>query len=209
MVSRGIMVSYIIYITIILFFIRDYISIKAKRVILLYCIPFAFITFTFFWAISVSRFGDLANYMIYKYAGEAMINFGGILFDDIKGYTYGRGYLLLPIYRDYITCEEKWEFIESITKVRVSIFYTYIGELLVEFGHWGAVIAGFFITFIQKQIYSKPFTMASMFVLYFFVYAFSYGLFIFSIQGFQGFFFMLFTFLFYHYFKENYKKIWK
>lgn len=201
MVSRGIMVGYLIYLGILLFYIRDYLSEKFKKILIAYAIPTFVVIFTFFWAISVSRFGDLAFYMLYKYSGEAMINFGGILYNDIYEPTYGRGYLLTPIFRDYITCEEKWEFIENITKINVSIFYTYIGELVVEFGRLGAILASLVLFFIQKHVYTKPFQLATLFVIFFFVYAFSYGLFVFSIQGFQGFFFVCFTIFFYKFFK--------
>lgn len=204
MVSRGIMVGYLIYLGILLFYIRDFLSTKLKKILFVYGIPAFIILFSFFWAISVSRFGDLAYYMLYKYSGEAMINFGGILYNDIYEPTYGRGYLLTPIFRDYITCEEKWEFIENITKVNVSIFYTYIGELVVEFGRFGAFVASLILFFIQRHIYAKPFQLASLFVIFFFVYTFSYGLFVFSIQGFQGFFFVIFTIFFYRYFKFKY-----
>lgn len=45
--------------------------------------------------ISLGRFGKFDfSFFIYKYFGEAMNNFNGLLFYDIKGYTNGNAYLL-------------------------------------------------------------------------------------------------------------------
>lgn len=209
MVSRGIMVSYLIYYSIILVLLREYLDAKLKRALVFYCMPLVFIVFSFFWAVSVSRFGDLANYMLYKYLGEPMINFNGVMFEGIQNTTDGHAYFS-TFYRyvfgdvDFISCDEKWDYIEHVTKIPPYIFYTFVGGFIIEFGKiWTAIIALLFYI-IGKKTSSKIkcFGLGDLFVVFLLVYTYSYGVFIFPLQGFNGNFMILYTVILYYIFNK-------
>lgn len=71
---------------------RDWLSADSKRKVVMISIPVILIGGTFFTAITLSRFGDKAAFFMYKYLGEPINNFDGILFNNIKGATNGRAY---------------------------------------------------------------------------------------------------------------------
>lgn len=208
MVSRGIMVSYMIYIVTILVFLRDYISSKAKKIMVLYCIPIVIVAFSAFWAISVSRFGDLANFMMFKYLGEPMVNFDGLLFDNLRGETWGRSYFNV-IYRylfgeiDFMNAEEKWDFMEKVTGVRSQYFYTFVGGIMYEVGKVGTVIVAFILNRILNRVavLKTPYCFNYSFIWFLLFYFYTYGLFLFALQDFEGNFMILYSILFYFIFK--------
>lgn len=175
-----------------LFLMRDYLSKKTKRILLVYIIPVVFIGTSVFWAITVSRFGDYASFYMYKYMGESMNNFCGILYPNIQGQTDGQAYFSY-IYR-YLLGEVSWTdtegrylLIENVTKVPAFIFYTYIGGLIIEFGK---VIPVFIIIVLNRivnsTILAKTMTLGHVVVYIALIYCFIYGIFTFPAQNFVG-----------------------
>lgn len=214
MVSRGLMVGYAIYAIALLVFLREYLSSQVKRIMIVYGIPFAFIAFSAFWAISVSRFGDLANYMIFKYLGEPMINFNGLLFDNLQGHTWGRAYFS-TIYRycfgqpvDFISALEKWDFIEKTTGVRAQYFFTFVGGLMFEFGKIGTAIIALMLNRILANVsaHNTAYCFNRCFVWFLLTYIYSYGVFVVPFQGFEGNLMILYTIIFYFVFKKRAKR---
>ena len=201
-VSRGEIVSNSIYLGLILVYMRDYLSKKMKRKLILCAIPTIVLGVSFFWAISVSRFEDLATFMLYKYPGEPMVNFCGILYPNIREYTNGHAYLLSWFYREYASGLEKWDYIEGITKIPAYIFYTYVGGFFIEFGKIGAMIVALILNFIVSRTY-KSLNFSFIFVVLFFCYFYGYGVFLFKLQNFQALFYVFFTCFFYFLFKNN------
>ncbi len=209
MVSRAEMVTMIMFAGLLIFLLWDYISQRTRKIIIVYCIPILSLIAIAFWAISVSRFEDMATFMLYKYLGEPMVNFGGILFNDIQNYTNGHAYFP-TIYRlfgeiDYITAIEKWDYIENITKVPAFIFYTFVGGLFIDFGPYVTAIVALIwckkgVGLIKKQ---EEFSLGHVFVLLLFLYTFSYGVFLFPIQGIDGNFMILYTIVLYFIFRKN------
>ena len=122
-----------------LFLIRNALSKRIKKILTLYAIPIIIISITFFWAVTISRFGDSATFFMYKYMGESMNNFNGILFNDIKGYTEGKAFFSY-IYRyllgetPFVDTVGRHELTESVNKIPGFIFYTFIGNLVMDFG---------------------------------------------------------------------------
>lgn len=212
MVSRGLMVCYTIYAVSLLVFLREYLTSRIKRMMIVYGIPFIVIAFSAFWAISVSRFGELANFMIFKYLGEPMVNFNGLLFDKLQGYTWGRAYFS-TIYRycfgeiNFISAIEKWDFIEKITGVRAQYFFTFVGGLMFEFGKTGTILIAIIMNKILKNIslHNNPYCFNCSFIWFLFIYIYSYGIFVVNFQGFDGNLMILYSVLFYFIFKKNIK----
>lgn len=99
MVSRGELVSIMLLYMLVFFLIRDRLSKDAKKRILLYGLPVLSLALIFLFAITVSRFGDRMEYFLFKYLGESINNFNGILFKNIKGTT-----MVEPISRYFTHC---------------------------------------------------------------------------------------------------------
>ncbi len=215
-VSRGIIVSSLLYTFVILVYIRDYIDARKRNILLVILIPVLFFAVSFFWVVSVSRFGSMATFMLYKYLGEPMVNFSGILYPDQAGTTNGTAYLISAFRQDFMTGEEKWAYIEDIIRVPSFIFYTFVGGFLIEFGKVATFIIAVLFFFIQRFIiYRSRQSIAFIFILCFFGYFYTYGIFLFVLQKFMGLFNIFFTVLFYvffriaHQYKNKRKKVVK
>lgn len=202
-VSRGEMISNAIYFAVVLVYLRDFISAKAKKIMMLYLLPILVLSVVFFWTISISRFGDTASFMMYKYAGEPMINFAGLLYPKGANTTNGHAYLLSWYFHEFHSGMDKWEFIEKTVKIPGNIFYTVVGGFVIELGKfWTLIVALIFNRIITKKCRFQK--LSSFFVLLFFSYIYSYGVFLFKLQNQQGLFFILFTIILYYYF-DSYK----
>lgn len=204
-VGRGqlVMTSAIYVLT--LFLIRSHLTAKIRRLLVVYTFPVIVGGILFVGAITISRFGDFAMFYIFKYLGEPINNFNGILFNEIKGYTGGRAYFSY-IYRyllgenTFVNVEGKYELIEKITGITPFIFYTFVGGLVMEFGKTVPVLFAIACNRFNKKIARKHIVSLDVALLYvFFIYFFVFGVFVFPIQNFDGFsliYLIIFYFLF-------------
>lgn len=208
-VSRGVMVLTLLFIVIILVYMRDFLSAKFKRGCIIYGLPALVVMISFFWAISVSRFDDLANFMIFKYLGEPMVNFAGILYPDIDGFAWGHAYFQPITYmitgvKDFTTVD-KWDYIESVTSISGMIFYTFVGGLIIDFGFVGAFLIACVCNRLSMIIVRAEDNMSfgAVVGLFFFIYAYSSGVFFFTVQNFMGVFMILYTIILAYYFRNT------
>ena len=202
-VGRGEIVLITLLYASLFYLVRDYLSAKRKRALLVYALPIVVVGAVFFWAITISRFGDRAGYFMYKYMGEPINNFNGILFKRIQGTTNGRAYFAL-FYRylfgetQYMNANEKWTLINSMTGIRGDIFYTWVGGLIIEFGK----VVPIFVAIILNRIMNglvrlKDYYYGDVVVLIFFINFYIRGLFNFPTQNIEGTFMIVYTFLLY------------
>lgn len=206
-VGRGEMVLVFLLYACMAYLLKDKISKKTKRRLFAISIPVVIAGGFFFWAISVSRFGSKSGFFIFKYLGEPMNNFNGILFKEIKGTTNGMAYFSL-IYRYFfgesniISANDKWNLIKSATGIRGDIFYTWVGGLIIEFGKIAPFIVAFLLNRIsQKLISVKEYFIGDIIVLIFFLNFFLRGVFLFPTQNFEGMLMIIYTFLLYFAFR--------
>lgn len=206
-VGRGEMVLVFLLYACMVYLLKDQISKKTKRRLFLISIPIVIAGGLFFWAISVSRFGSKAGFFIFKYLGEPMNNFNGILFKEIKGTTNGRAYFSL-IYRylfgesKFISANDKWDLIKSATGIRGDIFYTWVGGLIIEFGKVAPFIVAIFLNRISKRLISvREYFVGDIIVLIFFLNFFLRGVFLFPTQNFEGMLMIIYTVLLYFAFR--------
>lgn len=171
----------------------SYISKKQKRV-------FNYITFflgsligTFLIAVSLSRFKDAASLYMYKYAGESMINFNGLLFNNIEGTTNGLAYFAyIPNKLGFIpqlpynTLNEKWDFIENTTGVSGQFFYTIIGAFIFEIGKTGTFILLIIANLFLRKKFNRAQSGKKLILVSFITYQIIAGFFLFNAQGDQG-----------------------
>lgn len=90
---------------------------------------------------NVARFGDSdfgESYFLWKYSGESFVNFTGILYPDIAGYTDGVssfGFFRRILGLDYyVSMSDLRTYVENITHTPSKIFYTFIGNIFRDFG---------------------------------------------------------------------------
>lgn len=146
-------------------------------------------------------------FYMYKYLGEPMNNFNGILFNNVTGTTNGRAYFSL-LYRYfmgesyYTTAYEKWNMILKYTGVRGDIFYTWVGGLIFEFGKAAPVIlAIIFNRMVTNIARMKQFYIGDIILVVFFLNFYIRGIFLFPTQNFEGFFMILYVIIFYFLFR--------
>lgn len=208
-VSRGAMVLTLLFVVIMLVYLRDFLSPKLKRILVGYGLPSMAVLVSFFWAISVSRFGDLATFALFKYLGEPMVNFAGILYPDIDGFAWGHAYFqpvtyLITGVKDFMTAD-KWDYIESVTSISGMIFYTFVGGLIIDFGFVGTFIIAFIFNRLGMSITRDTGNMSlgAAIWLFFLIYLYSSGVFFFTVQGYIGVFMILYTIILGYYFRNT------
>jgi len=202
-VGRGeIVLLFLLYVSM-FYSLRKMIDKGVYKKLLIAAIPVVSIGMIFFWVITISRFGEDATYTLYKYLGEPMNNFNGLLFNKIKGTTNGRAYFSL-IYRyifgqqDFINTTEKWQMINSMTGINGNIFYTWIGGLIIEFGKVVPIIVAIILNRAMNRVSRlKEYLIGDLIVVIFFVNFFIRGIFVFSTQNYEGIFMILYTILLY------------
>ena len=192
-----------------LFLLRDYLSKKVKKILMVYITPIIFLGAAAFWAITISRFGDYASFYMYKYMGESMNNFCGILYPGIQGHTDGQAYFSY-VYRylfgevSWVDTESRYLLIEKITKIPAFIFYTYIGGLIIEFGK---IIPVFIIIafnrMVNKIVLKKKIGLGIVIIYIALIYCFTYGIFTFPAQNFVGMGMLVFISLFCYLFRTT------
>lgn len=202
-VGRGEMVFVFLIYVCTIYLMRDWLSDKKKRAIVFYAVPIVIVGAIFFWAITVSRFDKKAAFFMYKYLGEPINNFNGILFRNIEGTTNGRAYFSL--FYQYllgetgvITADDKWNLILKMTSIRGDIFYTWVGGLIIEFGKIVPLFVAIALNRVLDKLASiKKYYIGDIIVLIFFMNFYIRGIFIFPIQSFEGTLMILYTLLLY------------
>ena len=211
-VGRGEMIMVFMLYACMVYLLKDKISKKVKRRVIIFSISVVIVGALFFWAISVSRFGTQAGFFIFKYLGEPMNNFNGILFKEIQSTTNGRAYFSL-IYRylsgesNIVSANDKWDLIKSVTGIRGDIFYTWVGGLIIEFGKIAPFIVAFFLNRISKRLIAgDECYVGDIIVLIFILNFFLRGVFLFPTQNFEGMLMIIYTVLLYFVFRIKKRK---
>lgn len=205
-VGRGQLVMMFVIYLFSLILIRDKISKKQKKILLLYITPIFVLGLSVFWAITISRFGDYASFYMYKYMGEPMVDFNGLLFDNIRGNTGGEAYFSY-VYRlfgeeTFTDAQGKYKLIESVTGLTPFIFYTFVGGLVIEFGKIVPILLAVLFNRICPHLIRENVGLGGAINYIFFVHFFIYGLFTFPIQNFEG-LMLVYLFLLNYIFKSS------
>ena len=161
---------------------------------------------------SFSRFGNDAGLFFYKYAGEAMINFNGILFNHIHSTTDGMAYFwyipqLLGLGdSSFADLSGKWDYIDSKTGVTGMIFYTIVGAFIIEFGKIKTlfIIAG--LSWLMSHIFTKRLSARILIVICWCVYQLISSVYVLPIQGDGGVISLFGLILFYYFFRKKIKR---
>lgn len=150
------------------------------------------LTVLLFISMSVSRFGTDVSLFYYKYAGEPMVNFNGLLFNNVRGTTNGTAYfwyipsklgLMDVSHTDLVS---KWHYMESKTGVPGLFFYTIVGALIFEFGKIATVFVILGISIWERYIFSKKMTALTLVLASWVLYHLIASVFFLPIQGDSG-----------------------
>lgn len=205
-VSRGEIVFLLLYLFFILLFFKQELNPKIFKRLALSSIVAVSVFIPFYWAVSVSRFGDLANFHLFRYAGESMCNFNGNMFYDLKKTLDFNVYFpLLSLGQGsaFDNTLEKWNIIELQTGVSGQFFYTIIGGLLFCFGKILTPVICFVLNRIYIRVSNWSFTsLSSIIPLCFYADIMIRGIFLFPIQGISGNLEIVFLFILMYYFKK-------
>lgn len=188
-VSRGeLFLSFILWMCLSILFIR-YMNKKTILTISILVSIFLFVFIPFVITISVSRFGDNAYFFLFKYFGEPMNNFNGLMWPNLKGTTAGRAYFSF-IYSllgesNFSNTEQKWALIEQYTNVSGQYFYTFIGGFIFEFGKLIPIFIAFFFNRLLYRMINRQLhlDMGTLLILVIFIDFYIRGIFLFSWQG--------------------------
>lgn len=205
-VSRGEIVFLLLYLFFVLFFFKKEINPKLFKW-LAFCGIIAILIFIpFYWSISVSRFGDLANFHLFRYAGESMCNFNGNMYFDLKNTLDLNVYFpILTLGQGVVanTALDKWDIIELQTGVSGQFFYTIIGGFLFCFGKPLTLLICILFNRVYTKISKWHFsTLSSIIPICFIGDIMIRGIFLFPLQGISGNLEILFIFILMYYFRK-------
>ena len=161
---------------------------------------------------TISRFGDKAGLYFYKYAGEAMINFNGILFNHVHGTTDGMAYFwYIPQLlgfgdASFADLSDKWDFINSKTGVTGMIFYTAVGAFIIEFGKFKTLLLVGGLSWLMCRIFSQRLSARILIVLCWCAYQLISSVYLLPIQGDGGIISLFGVILFYYVFSPKFKQ---
>lgn len=214
-VSRGQMFMLSMFCIFMFILLYHYTTIQMRKYVMMGGCIIGFVLVSFVITISLGRFGtDGLGFYLYKYFGEPMNNFNGLLFNDIQGTTNGSAYLLSYIndivgISNFQTTMEKWSYIEKITGVSGQFFYTFIGGLVMEFGKIITLLVVLLLHFFFRKLIKEQlsFNLGELLVLALIFYYFIAGVFLFPVQGKAGFLEICSTIILYKYFSDKNRKI--
>lgn len=189
-VSRGEIVFLLLYLFFIILLFKKSINPQIYQKLVLFSAVAVGIFVPFFWAVSVSRFDDLASFFLFRYAGESMCNFNGNLFYQLKGTIDLNIYFpLFAIGQNFAfsTTLEKWDLIMKQSGVSGQYFYTIIGGFLFCFGKVGTVLLCCLINRCYSLVTSFRFdSLSKILPLCLLSDMMIKGIFLFPLQGLTG-----------------------
>lgn len=196
-VARGPLLFLILLVFAMFFLFRKHMSNKTKKRFMASFISMGVVLMIVFAAITISRFGKSSqrtddfgiSFFFYKYAGENFVNFNGLLYNGQQGLMYGEN--CFPYFANALgignrTSLDEHRYVgEAKTGVPIWVFYTFVGDLCIDFGKLGTLIFAILISLISLR-YIKvsdrvPFHRLTIYVLLYSTYL--EGLFIFNLQG--------------------------
>ncbi|GHT26965.1 hypothetical protein FACS189432_02440 [Bacteroidia bacterium] len=211
--GRGIILMYFLFLVFLFFLYKNFILQKTKRKMKLLAIIVSVPFVLFFIAVTVSRFQDAAMFEMYRYAGDPMLNFNGLMYNGLRGQGNGEFYfnIITKLFRPNempFTGTDKWLYIEAKTGVDAHIFYTFVGGLMFEFGKVGTFITALLFFIVSKIVLHRNEIINLSGILFYGVYSYIFinGVCLFVSQSATGNFMLISPFLLMWYFKSRRKK---
>lgn len=209
--ARGSLIFIFLKVLICFLLFRKFMTIRTIKLFKYFFVISSIMPLIFTIIITNSRFGDSdmnPYFSVFQYLGESFIQFNGVLFDNIKDFLYGDR--ILPIFRkiigiNLITVDQQM----NITGIKPYIFYTFVGDFIMDFGHILTFILILILSRIMRKSinYSKIIHFHDLILFYLFYLIAIQGVFCYMYIGYLGNFIIIITFLIYFYFRINASKI--
>lgn len=137
-VMRSQILLILVFVAYITYIFKPFISIKMWKKYMRIGLLSSVLGFLLIQIISISRFGDLVWTFFLRYWGESFINFNNLLYGQLHGNTHGTAYFptIFKIFglKAIDSNIEKYEMIERVCGIDGGIFYTFVGNLCIEYG---------------------------------------------------------------------------
>ncbi|MDR1652191.1 MAG: oligosaccharide repeat unit polymerase [Prevotellaceae bacterium] len=209
--GRGMILMIFVYLFCIFLLFKNFISSKSRKKTMRWMLVAGILVVAFFIIVTLSRYGDMVMFSIWRYAGEPMLNFNAVMYNNLKGTTDGDAYF--NIFTKYFHPEEieftgtdKWHYIMGKTGVDAHIFYTFAGALCFDLGKMGVLITALLFCIASSIILRRANSNLSVGVIVYYavmMYMFILGVFLFIFQGANGNFTLIMAFLMLWYLKPS------
>ena len=159
--SRFVFVTEILYIIYLYILFYHLLDVKLRKKILLYIICISSVLFSIFIIITIFRFNNSENnnddYTLFSwialYSGESYLNFNDAMWNVSKT-TNGDNcfFIFKHLLGTYDETNRNYLSLENIVHIRMNVYYTFIGDLFVDFGKQLTAIIIIFSAFIMWNI---------------------------------------------------------
>jgi oligosaccharide repeat unit polymerase len=214
-VMRSQILLIIIFVAYITYIFKPFISIIMWKKYMRIGLVSSVLGFILIQIISISRFGDMVWTFFLRYWGESFINFNNLLYGQLHGNTFGTAYF--PTIFKILGLKaidsniEKYEMIERVCGIDGGIFYTFVGNLCIEYGEIITLCISMVLCFINiKLLKSQNSTLrlSQLLLIGFLGWQFIGGLFTCVFQGDNGNWELIFVIILGIYFnKQKHSKI--
>ena len=175
--SRGMVINFMLQLTLSYLIFKDFISKKVKRIAGFFAILLTIPLIAYILAVSVSRFGeDGASSSAFDYLGHSMLNFNQGVMGTMHDYAYGRYFFsyIIKMFGGNSVINLK-----SLGYTGGSGFYTFIGDFYIDFGPIGtfllALVVSIFLRHFTKKANKK---LSDLVLIVFFANYFMTGVFV-------------------------------
>lgn len=151
--SRGMVINFMLKLTLTFLIFKDVISPKVKRIVII-CVVLLSIPLTaYIIAVSVSRFGEEgASSSAFDYLGHSMLNFNQGVMGTMHDYAFGKYFLSFVI--DLIGGNSSID-LKALGYTGGTGFYTFIGDFYIDFGPIGTLLFALAVSIFLRHFTSK------------------------------------------------------
>lgn len=180
--GRGVMASTVLYLVLLFFYFRNTMPLRTKKIIqkVIYGIGIfigVFFILTTIYRFTSSRYDSftLTDWIV-RYFGESFSNFNTECWHFTDN-TWGRNTLANIFEKDGL---RHWMELEKITHIRMNVYFTMFGDLLLDFGYYLAPVIVLILCLICRSVrpHKGDVSLVSLIMFSLFSYIFIEGLFI-------------------------------
>ena len=176
--SRFSFVTETLYIIFLYILFYNLLDLKLRKRIFFYLIAFGVFFGIIFMLITLLRFDstDSTNYTLLGwmslYSGESYLNFNDAMW-NVSKHTNGDNcfFIFKHIFGDYPESIRDFHYLENIVHIRMNVYYTFIGDLFIDFGKYVTIIIIIACSFLMKRIVSFKNTLSIEKIILFSAYA--------------------------------------
>jgi oligosaccharide repeat unit polymerase len=188
-----------IYVVILFFIFKPFLNFQAKKYLLRFgvfsgsIVLFIIISFSLIRFVSDNGFDFDPFFYLYSYMGESILNFNTLMYDNLNILTDGNAnfpYLKKILGLDFVESGQEYkDRYLDLLKFKSWFFYSFIGDLMRDLGHfWSYVFAFFVMLTVRFTIFKKKLKLSfiRLFLITLYIDFCMSGLFLNKYSGFHG-----------------------